>query len=118
MAQYIIPAAAAIIVAIIEGLAARDRSRTKTEKEKAAQQAAEEKKHREEQEKAREQMMVKLVQGVSASIALGEATARAVQRIPDAHCNGDMSKALEYATQVKHEQKEFLAAQGVHAMWE
>lgn len=62
--------------------------------------------------------MVQLVNGVNASIALGEATARAVQRIPDAHCNGDMHAALTYAAKVKHEQKEFLASQGIHAIWE
>lgn len=118
MAQYIIPAAAAIIVALIEWQAARDRSNTKAEKEKAALQEAEDKKHREEQEKAREQMMVKLLQSVNASIALAEATARAVQRIPDAHCNGDMHDALAYAIRVKHDTKDFMTQQGVHAMWE
>lgn len=39
----------------------------------------------------------------AAALALGEATSRAVQRIPDAHCNGDMHAALEYAQKVKHE---------------
>ena len=29
-----------------------------------------------------------MIKGTSAAIALGEATARAVQSIPDAHCNG------------------------------
>ena len=45
-----------------------------------------------------------------------QATARAVQRIPDAHCNGDMHAALEYATSVKHKQKDFLTKQGVDAL--
>ena len=36
----------------------------------------------------------------AASMALAEATAQAVQRIPDAHCNGDMHKALDYAAKV------------------
>ena len=107
MEQYIIPAAATIVVAIIEGLAARDRSKAKKEKQ-----------HQDAQEQAREVMMVKLVQSVNASIALGEATARAVQRIPDAHCNGDMHDALAYATRVKHDTKDFMTQQGVHAMWE
>ena len=40
----------------------------------------------------------------AAALALGESTARAAQRIPDAHCNGDMHAALEYAQKVKHEQ--------------
>ena len=49
-----------------------------------------------------------------AAIALGEATARAVQQIPDAHCNGDMHAALDYAQQVKHEKKDFLNGQALH----
>ena len=72
----------------------------------------------EEREKAREQNELFLIIGTSAAIALGEATARAVQRIPDAHCNGDMHAALEYATTVKHEQKDFLTKQGIHALYE
>lgn len=71
---------------------------------------------REEQDKAQKDLIVLLVQSTSASIALGEATARAVQRIPDAHCNGDMHAALEYATSVKHKQKDFLTQQGVDAL--
>ena len=45
-----------------------------------------------------------------------EATARAVQRIPDAHCNGDMHAALDYAAKIKHAQKDFLTSQGIHAI--
>ena len=58
------------------------------------------------------------VQSTSAAIALAEATARAVQRIPDAHCNGDMHEALEYAQKIKHEQKDFLAEQGIGAIYD
>jgi len=72
----------------------------------------------EEREKAQEEFLVLVVQSTGASIALGEATARAVQRIPDAHCNGDMHSALEYATEMKHEQKDFLAKQGIRAIWD
>ena len=53
-----------------------------------------------------------------AAVALAEATARAVQRIPDAKCNGDMHAALDYAAKVKHDQKEFLAKQGIHALYD
>lgn len=71
----------------------------------------------EEREKAREEAREKselfLIKSVQASIALGEATAKAVQRIPDAKCNGDMHAALEYAQKVKHEQKDFLSEQAV-----
>lgn len=67
---------------------------------------------------AQRELMLLIVQSTRASIALGEATARAVQRIPDAHCNGDMHAALEYATNIKHKQKDFLAHQGIVAVLE
>jgi hypothetical protein len=67
----------------------------------------------EEKERAREQFQLIIIQSVNASIALGEATAKAVQRIPDAHCNGDMYTALKYASSIKHKQKDFLTEQGI-----
>lgn len=72
----------------------------------------------EKRESLREQQELFLVQGVNAAIALGEATAKAVQRIPDAHCNGDMHAALDYAAKVKHDQKEFLTRQGIGSIYE
>ena len=63
--------------------------------------------------------MIRLqVKTTMAAIALGEATARAVQRIPDAHCNGDMTAALQYVKTVKHEEKDFLTGLGIHALYE
>ena len=76
----------------------------KREKEQAAQ------------EHGQKDLFVLIVQGTNAAIALGEATARAVQRIPDAHCNGDMHAALQYATDIKHRQKDFLDRQGIDAL--
>ena len=70
----------------------------------------------EEQAKAQEDLFLLLIQSTAAAIALGEATAKAVQRIPAAHCNGDMHAALNYAAEIKHKQKDFLAAQGIHAL--
>lgn len=72
----------------------------------------------EARELAREENENFLVKGTSAAIALSEATARAVQRIPDAHCNGDMHAALDYANSVKREHKDFLMKQGIHALYE
>ena len=71
---------------------------------------------RELREQAREQMFCGLSQSAMAAIALGEATARAVQRIPDAHCNGEMHAALEYAASIQKEQKDFLTRMGVLAL--
>ncbi|MCQ4935046.1 serine/threonine protein kinase [Anaerotignum propionicum] len=67
----------------------------------------------ERREKEREDMEYNLLTAVNASIALGEATAKAVQRIPDAHCNGDMTAALNYTTTVKHDLKNFLNRKAV-----
>lgn len=66
---------------------------------------------------ARIQNEIIVIEGVNAAIALGEATARAVQRIPDAHCNGDMHQALEYAEKIKHKHKDFMTVQGVDAIY-
>lgn len=89
----------------------------KAEKKREAE-VAERRRKAEEREKLREQQELYLVKGVSAAIALGEATAKAVQRIPDANCNGDMHAALDYAAKVKHEQKDFLAEQGIHMLYD
>ena len=35
------------------------------------------------------------------------------RRIPDAHCNGDMHVALDYAAGVKHKQSDFVAKRGI-----
>ena len=72
----------------------------------------------EAREKAREDLMLLQVQNTRAAVALAEATARAVKRIPDAKCNGDMDAALEYAAEIKHKQKDFLAEQGIRALWD
>lgn len=75
-------------------------------------------KRAEEREKNREELDLYQIKSNAATMALAEATARAVQRIPDAHCNGDMHRALEYADKVKQERREFLNRMGVHALHE
>ena len=74
-------------------------------------------KEREKKEAVREKQEFLSVKSIGAAISLGEATAEAVARIPDSHCNGDMHKALEYARNVKHEQKDFLTQQGIEAIY-
>lgn len=69
-------------------------------------------------DEARLRNEVMLIQKVDAALCLSEATARAVQRIPDAKCNGDMSAALEYAKKVKHEHRKFMTEQGVHQLYD
>lgn len=91
-------------------LDARDAQRKKEEDAREAKA--------EERERNREEMNRLQVKTTMAAIALGEATARAVQRIPDAHCNGDMTAALQYVKTVKHEEKDFLTGLGIHALYE
>lgn len=115
MEQYIIPAAATIIVAIIEAVAARERKNEKKQRESAAAREEQDRQNREAKDEAHEKLMVMLIQSSWASIALSEATAHALQR---GHTNGDMETTLDYATKVKHEQKEFLTKLGIHSILE
>lgn len=69
---------------------------------------------REKQDEIRKQSELILIRGMSASIALGEATANAIK---NGTCNGEMSAALDYAQKVKHEQKDFLYQQGVEQIY-
>jgi hypothetical protein len=75
-------------------------------------------KQKDEKEAARLKNEVLLAKCVGACFALGEATAKAVQRIPDANCNGDMHEALGYAQKVKREQKDFFMEQGIQSILE
>lgn len=86
-------------------------------KEKARNdQALELEKKRNAQEDARTEISIAMVAAINAAIALGEATATAVSRIPDAHCNGDMHDALEYAKSVKNAQKDLLIRVGIKSI--
>lgn len=67
----------------------------------------------EEREKNTERLMLMIMQTSRATNVLAEATAKAVQRIPDAHCNGDMTAALEQAARIQKEEQQFLFDQGV-----
>ena len=89
--------------------AADEERRAKAREKAEAKLGAE----RVKQENSRKVFEKNLLASTNAALAVSEATARAVQRIPDAHCNGDMSDALEYAAKIKHEQRDFLAAQGI-----
>lgn len=70
----------------------------------------------EKRDKRSEDFLLLMLQSTRAAVVLSQATARAVQRIPDAHCNGDMHKALEYADKIQAKEKDFLMQLGVHAL--
>ena len=66
-----------------------------------------------EKEQNTERFMLLIMQNTRATNVLAEATARAVQRIPDARCNGDMTAALAQAAKIQKEEKDFLFDQGI-----
>lgn len=68
---------------------------------------------REQREANTEKLMLLIMQETRATNVLATATAKAVQRIPDAHCNGDMTEALKKAAMIQNEEKEFLFDQGI-----
>lgn len=69
-------------------------------------------------EENREKLQYMMLKALDGSLCLSEATAKAVQRIPDAKCNGDMHKALEYELDAKHDLENFLTRQGVNHITE
>lgn len=71
-----------------------------------------------ERDKARLNNEYLLIKKLDATVTLAEATARAVQRIPDAKCNGDMTAALEYSEKVKREHRAFITEQGIHQLYD
>lgn len=64
-------------------------------------------KAKEEKEEARKRYDILNIRMSFASLSLAEATAEAVQRIPDTHCNGDMHAALDSAREAKEEYRAF-----------
>ena len=65
-----------------------------------------------EKEQARAERDYLVVKGVMASIGLGEAQARELQK--DGKVNGNTSSALEYATDIKHKIEDLYTQQGVN----
>lgn len=68
---------------------------------------------KEAREERIEKFMLISAQNGRAAVVLSEATAKAVQRIPDAHCNGDMKAALERAEKIQKDEQEFLLDLGI-----
>ena len=70
----------------------------------------------EERAKRQENFLLAILSSQRATNTLSRATARAVQRIPDAHCNGDMHAALEEAERCQMKENEFLMTLGIQAL--
>lgn len=94
MAQYIIPAAAAVIVAIIEAIAAHDRKQAKLSKNQEAER---------EQRRAKESLLS--MRMMSATLQLSVVTANA---LTGGHNNGNVEAARIAAENAQVEYEEFL----------
>jgi|GEM_PF-3626298 len=68
-------------------------------------------KHIDDKEKSRSERDFLVVKGTLAAISLGEAQAN--ELLKTNKVNGDTTKALEYASGVKHELQDFYTRQGI-----
>ena len=82
--------------------------------EKRIQERACRQREQDEKEENREKLQYMMLKALDGSLCLSEATAKAMQRIPDAKCNGDMHAALDYELEQKHDLENFLTRQGVN----
>jgi uncharacterized protein YigA (DUF484 family) len=73
---------------------------------------------RDEREKNMQKLMLMSAQTSRANYVLISATAKAVQRIPDAKCNGDMVAALEQAKNIQTQEREFLMELGIQHIFD
>ena len=71
-----------------------------------------------EKESNLQDLVLMMLQTTRANAVGITAVAKAIQRIPDAHCNGDMTKALEYMKAVQEKEKDFLMDKGVKHIFE
>lgn len=71
-----------------------------------------------EHEENLEALILMMMQTTRANTVGIKAIAQAVQRIPDAHCNGDMSKALEEMEKIQQEEKQFVMDKGIKYIFE
>lgn len=78
---------------------------------------ASEKKNQEQQENI-EALIMMIVQSSKANQIGITAIARAVQRIPDAKCNGDMTAALAEIEKIQQQEKQFLINKGIKYIFE
>lgn len=78
---------------------------------------ASEKKSQEQQQNI-EALIMMMVQSSKANQIGITAIARAVQRIPDAKCNGDMTAALAQMEEIQAQEKQFLINKGIKYIFE
>ena len=73
-------------------------------------------KKREEKEQRQEALQRIILESLDGAMDLSISTATAISRIPSAHCNGDMHKALAAAQKTKENQRRAMTAAGISHM--
>ena len=71
-----------------------------------------------EQQQNIEALILMIIQSSKANQIGITAIAKAVQRIPDAHCNGDMTAALEEMETIQKKERQFLIDKGIRYIFE
>ena len=71
-----------------------------------------------EREQNLESLVLMMIQSSRANSVGITAIARAVQRIPDAHCNGDMKEALEEMEKIQTKEQQFITDKGIKYLFE
>ena len=69
-------------------------------------------------EEEQQQLMFLIIQSEKANQIGIEAIAKAVQRIPDAHCNGDMTAALATIDEYKNQEDAFITKLGIQQIFD
>lgn len=65
-----------------------------------------------------ESLVLMMIQTSRANTVGITAIAKAVQRIPDAHCNGDMTSALAQMEEIRKKEQQFLIDKGIKYLFE
>lgn len=65
-----------------------------------------------------ESLVLMMMQTTRANTVGITAIAKAVQRIPDAHCNGDMTSALEEMAAIQKKEQQFIVDKGIKYIFE
>ena len=71
-----------------------------------------------EREQNLESLVLMMIQSSRANSVGITAIARAVQRIPDAHCHGDMKEALEKMEKIQTKEQQFITDKGIKYLFE
>lgn len=78
---------------------------------------ASDKKHQEHEQNL-ESLVLMMMQSTRANTVGIQAIAQAIQRIPDAKCNGDMTAALAKMKEIQDKEKEFLIDKSIKYIFE